>query len=109
MRRIRKRLNTRFAHRSTRSRTTTTTATTIMNRRGRATDPAPTTKPRSDGRCGASVFSRPARRLAVDPVRQLHQEGVVRLEIEQVAQVAAEALRPLGPRRSLTALTPDHE
>src|SRR5260370_24118074 len=93
---------------SARSRTTITTATTIIQRWG-ATDPAPTSKPRSGSRCGASFFSRPAGRLAVDPVRQLHQEAVVRLEIEQVAQVAAEALRPLGPRRSPTALTPHDE
>src|SRR6267378_167126 len=106
-RRIRNRLNTRFAPHSTRSRTTTTTATTIMQRRG-VTDPAPITKPRSESRCGAFPFQ-PFRRLAVDPVRQLHQEAVVGPQIEQIAQIAAERARSLDTRPPHPALAPHNE
>src|SRR5256886_1127890 len=48
-------------------------------------------------------------RLPIDPIRQLHQEAVVGPHAEQVAQVAAEAARPLDARGSLAPLTPDYE
>src|SRR4051812_49236603 len=47
--------------------------------------------------------------LAIDPVRHLHQEAVVRRQIEQVAKVAAEAAGPLDSLGSLPALTPYQE
>src|ERR1041384_1833771 len=49
------------------------------------------------------------RRLAIDPVRHLHQEAVVRPQIEQVIEVAAEAARAFDPRRPLAARTPHEE
>src|SRR2546425_13349035 len=48
-------------------------------------------------------------RLPIDPIRQLHQEAVVGPQAEQIAQVAAEATRPLDARGPLAPLTPDYE
>src|SRR6266571_5219916 len=48
-------------------------------------------------------------RLPIDPIRQLHQEAVVGPQAEQIAQVAAEAARPLNARGPLAPLTPDYE
>src|SRR5207302_1161194 len=50
-----------------------------------------------------------ARLLAVDPVRQLHQEAVVGLQAEQIAQVAAKAALALDVARVLAPLAPHHE
>src|SRR2546423_7114734 len=51
----------------------------------------------------------PGSRLAVDPVRQLHQEAVVGPQVEEIAQVAPQAARALGAVRLLTPLAPHHE
>src|SRR5947209_6666544 len=48
-------------------------------------------------------------RLPIDPIRQLHQEAVVGPQAEQIAQVAAEATRPLDAGGPLAPLTPDDE
>src|SRR2546430_10989242 len=71
----------------------------------------------SEETCMGREASRPRQRAAnarraalpVDPVRQLHEEGVVGPQAEQIAQVAAEAARALGAVRLLTPLTPYHE
>src|SRR2546430_12153203 len=47
--------------------------------------------------------------LPVDPVRQLHEEGVVGPQAEQIAQAAAEAARALGAGRLLPPLAPHPE
>src|SRR5437588_955217 len=47
--------------------------------------------------------------LAVDPVRQLHEEGVVGPLVEEIAQIAPEAARALGAGRLVTPLAPHYE
>src|SRR5438034_511124 len=60
-------------------------------------------------RAASSISGGCGERLPIDPIRQLHQEAVVGPQAEQIAQVAAEAARPLDARGSLAPLTPDHE
>ena len=47
--------------------------------------------------------------LAIDPVRQLHEEAVIGPQIEQIAQVALEALRSLETGEPAPPLTPHDE
>src|SRR6267143_1936085 len=61
-----------------------------------------------DGGHGGTVEEQ-VHRLPIDPVRQLYQEAVVRSQIEQIAQIAPEALGPLQARESPPALAPDDE
>src|SRR6267143_2008649 len=84
-RRTRKRSNTRFAPQCARSKMTTMMATTITTREGRPLS------------------------LAIDPVRQLHQEAVIGSEIEQIVHVAAEGPRALEPCGPLATLAPNDE
>src|SRR5437762_9404924 len=51
----------------------------------------------------------PESSLPIDPVGELHQEAVVRPQVEQIVQVPAEALRALDAVESVTPLTPDEE
>src|SRR5256714_6168928 len=51
----------------------------------------------------------PGSRLAVDPVRQLHEEAVVGPEREQIAEVAAQAARARDAGGRMTPLTPYDE
>src|SRR5580765_8258824 len=66
------------------------------------------------GRGRVTLVTRPRMKalesqLAVNPVRQLHQEAVVGRKIEQIVQVAAEGARALETGGPLPALTPHHK
>src|SRR3989441_4251650 len=60
-------------------------------------------------RAASSTSGGCGERLPIDPIRQLHQEAVVGPQAEQIAQVTAEATRPLDARGPLAPLTPDYE
>src|SRR3989442_11382853 len=60
-------------------------------------------------RAASSTSGGCGERLPIDPIRQLHQEAVVGPQAEQIAQVAAEAARPLDARGSLAPLAPHDE
>src|SRR5690242_17456179 len=57
---------------------------------------------------GAEAAVNP-RVLPIEPVRHLDQEGVERVRVEQIAQVAAEGARALRPNHVLAALRPYQE
>src|SRR6266550_549567 len=108
-RRIRKRSNTPSAHRCGRSKTTIKTVRTIMQKGRAATSVHFLARQKPRGKLLPRGFYFVGSCLAIDPVRQLHQEAVVGPQIEQIVQVAAEAARALETGGPLPALTPHHE
>src|SRR3989441_4570631 len=60
-------------------------------------------------RAASSISGGCGERLPIDPIRHLHQEAVVGPQAEQIAQVTAEAARPLDARGSLAPLAPHDE